>query len=208
MRFKRSGQSSTPIYVSQSVYSSCSDLPLYNFIEISITGDLDRWGVNEKSWESIIAEYTELSGNSSISKMFGLRRQITYLTNKLNIIQYIINALTLKRNDQLIQLLQKEYGFNKLTFDDLFKDLQRVVSLSKGEIIKLKLAQKQFNDLQKDAPTETMSRFDWDNNLRDLGKYQGYPIKKKETTVSEYLAIDKGYKEHIEYLKKQNGRQQ
>lgn len=208
MRFKRSGQSSMPISVPQSVYSSCSDLPLWNFIEISITGELDKWGVDEKSWESIIAEYTELSGNSSISKMFGLRRQITYLTNKLNIIQYIINALTLKRNEQLIQLLQKEYGFNKLTFDDLFNDMQRVVSLSKGEVVKLRLAKKQFDDLQKDAPTETISRFDWDNNLRQLGKYQGYPIKKKETTVSEYLAIDKGYKEHIEYLKKQNGRQQ
>lgn len=176
----------------------CNDYLLYDFIKVT-TGQKPP----PANWDDILAEYSELSGDVTLSKVFNLTKQITYLTNRLNIIQLILNQLSLKRNEELVAELVK-MGF-RLPFTDLENDLQRVVTLARSDNIKLKKFISEYEDL-KSQPTKAGTEFDWDENLRELSKYQGYPINKRETTVSEFLAIEKGYKEHIEYLKKQNGK--
>jgi hypothetical protein len=134
-----------------------------------------------------------------MSKIFVLTRQISYLRTRLNIIQLIVNQLALVRNEQLIALLQNDLGI-KLKFDDLEKDLPRVISLAKPDSVKLKLAESQYEALKKDERTGTEA--EWDDELAALGKFQTFRIDKKSVTVSEYLAIKKALKSHVDFMNK------
>lgn len=168
-------------------------------MKISLFGEPEKWNVPAESWNGILEEYAEQSGNKTMSKVFILTRQITFLRDRLRIIQLIINQLAVGRNEAYIKLLQNDLGF-RLKFDDLEKDLPRVVSLSKPLSIKLKQAEAQYEALKKDEKTSTEA--DWDDELAQLGKFQTFRIDKKSTTVSEYLAIKKAFKVHVEIMSK------
>jgi len=198
----RSDQSLTKISEPPLVYKSVYELPLYNFIQISLTGDTEKWGVMPDIWNTITEQYAELSGDKSMGRAFVLTRQITYLKNRLNIIQLVVNQLSVTRNEELIKILQNDLGF-RLKFDDLQGDLVRVVSLAKPDFVKLKQAEAQYNDLKKDEKAATEA--DWDDELTHLGKFQAFKIDKKQTTVSEYLSIKKAFKAHVDYMNR-NGK--
>lgn len=183
-------------------YTSVYDLPLYNFIQISLYNEHEKWLVKPETWEKILTQYSELSGDKNMSHMFNLVRQITYLTNRLNVIELLVKQLNVRRIQGLVDLLKNDLGF-KLTFDDLQADLKRVVSLSKADVIKLKLAQKQYDDLKSKSGGE-VTESDWIDEISVLSKFQGYAIKQKETTVGEYLSIKKEFSRHIEQIKKNN----
>lgn len=179
------------------VYNSVYDLPLYNFIKISL-GQLPE----PDNWQFIQEQYAELSGDKSMSRIFVLIRQITYLKTRLNIIQLIVNQLSLERNEGLIAILQNDFSL-RLKFVDLQADLIKVVSLAKPDLIKLTQAEKQYEELKKDEQTSTEA--DWDDEIMQLSKFQEFKIDKKNTTVSEYLAVKKAFKAHMDYLNS-NGR--
>lgn len=180
----------------QQLYTSCFDLPLYNFIQISLRGEPEKWNVSDDGWEIILSEYSDLAGDKNMTHVFNLTRQITYLTDRLNIIQLIIDELSIRRVEGLIDLLRKDLGF-QLKFEDLQSDLAKVASRSKSDLIKLKLAQSQYDELQKKGG-ESATEADWNDELAVLGKFQGYAVRQKETTVSEYLAVKKQFRQYVE----------
>lgn len=183
-------------------YTSVYDLPLYNFIQISLSNEPEKWSIKPETWEKILTQYSELSGDKNMSHVFNLVRQITYLTNRLNIIKLLVTQLGVRRIEGLVDLLKNDLGF-KLKFDDLQADLQRVISLSKSDVIKLKLAQKQHDEIKSKSGDE-VTESDWIDEIAVLSKFQGYAIKQKETSVGEYLSIKKEFGRHIEQIKKNN----
>ena len=171
---------------------------MYDFIQIVTTGKLGNLTAQE--WESVYSEYTEMSGSSSTNKSLDLAIQITYLTNRINIIQSLVQRLYMRRNDEVIALLVEMGMF--FSYDDLNADLDRVLIKLKGEELLLNMANAEYKELGLNEG-EKATEFDWYNILSELAKFQGYAVNPKQTTVTEYCALEKRFRAHIDYMNKQ-----
>lgn len=180
---------------------TCSTLPLISFIKVIVTGDLSYLGKlknPEDVWQAIHSEYTELSGDTSNSRGLELAKQISFLTNKINITNLIVYQLSLRgRNEDLVIEL-KNMGY-RLMFKDFEKDLERVLSLSKSDHIRLKDAQTQYKEIEKGEKT---TEKDWYRILSALAKHrQVASINPALITVMEYICMDLEFKEYINAMK-------
>lgn len=180
------------------VYKSISDLPLHNFIEITITGDL-KWLIIEgepqdldEHWANIYSEYDDVVGAGGESKGLSLAKQITMLTNKLTVIKNLIQYLRVKRSERLIELLTADYGF-KFKYTDLQKDLNRTETLLKTDELKLI---KLTADYEKLSESKGMTREDFTDILVSLSKHLGYMPNKHKITVAEYVSMIKDFKRY------------
>lgn len=175
-------------------FTSCSDLPMFNFIKITTTGDLKWIGKCEdpaKLWEQIHSEYTELSGDQQSSRSLELAKQISFITNKINITNTIIQHLATRGNVPELVLELQNMGY-RLKYIDLDKDLQRTISLSKSDHIKLSSLKEQYAKL---ATGETTTEFQWVEILSALAKHrQVMVINPALITVTEYLAMGKEFR--------------
>lgn len=185
-------------------FTGCIDLLMNRFIKITVTGDLSHLGNcsnPEELWERIHSEYTELSGDVSNSRGLELAKQITFLTNKINITNEIVAYLDARgRVDELVQEL-KNMGY-RLTFTDLPADLKRVLSLSKTDHVKLKDAQSQYEALETGEKT---TEFQWYQMLAALAKHRGVQvINPALITVMEYIAMEKEFKDYVQAMKAVN----
>ncbi len=185
-------------------FTSCADLPLINFIKITITGDL-KWLGNcadpEKLWEAIHSEYTELSGDAQSNRGLELAKQITFLVNKINITNSIVEYLSLRGNiPELVKELQN-MGY-RLAFTNLEADLRRVISLSKSDHVKLAAAKSAYEKIENGEKT---TEFMWYKMLSAIAKHrQVVSINPALITVVEYLAMDKEFREYCEMMSKIN----
>ena len=176
------------------------------FIDITVTGDLSHLGYcaePEKTWERIYSEYCELSGDTQSTRALELAKQITFLTNKINITGLIVNALSIRgRNEELIGEL-KLMGY-RLTFADLPADLQRIISISKTDQMKLTAGKEQYTKLDMGEKT---TKFQWYQILSAIAKHRDVvSINPANITVIEYIAMDKEMREYIVMMNRANKR--
>lgn len=190
---------------SDSSYTSCFDLPLYNFIQITLTNDL-HWLVISGNpdnlaelWSEILGEYSDISETPEMVQAFKLKKKIKFLSNKIDFVNILLNRLSLGKNTGVIELLV-EQGFT-FTFDDLPTDIERSRKRLSNDTAKLRMALADYASLVKeDGDIATLQS--WEDELFELSKYRGFAIDKHKTTVSEFVAIRKSFKAYVEYLKK------
>lgn len=185
----------------KSEFTNCADLPFLNFIKITVTGDLKWLGRctdPEALWQAIHSEYTELSGDASNSRGLELAKQISYLTNRVNITNLICYHLSMRgRIDELVKELQN-MGY-RLKYTDLETDIKRTLSLSKSDHVKLKAAQSAYKGLEKG---ERVSEFNWYQTLSALAKHrQVNVINPALITVIEYIAMEKEFRDCISAMR-------
>lgn len=183
-------------------FTSCADLPMSRFIKVTVTGDLSylgRCAEPEKLWEAIHSEYTELSGDAQSSRGLELAKQMSFLTNKINITNSIVQHLAHRgRIDDLVTELQN-MGY-RLKYIDLNKDLARTLLLSKSDHIKLSALQEQYKKL---GTGEKTTDFQWVQILSALGKFRGgVIIRAEDITVMEYVAMDLDFRAHVQAMSK------
>jgi len=185
-------------------FDSCTELPLYNLIKIIVTKDL-KWLIKEgnptnleTAWANIYSEYCEISGDQTGGYVLDLSKEISYLTNRLTHVQKLVDMLLIRRNEDWISILQNELGF-KFSYSDLEKDLKRTVTLAKSDLVKLQKKQSEYDSLNK--PGKETTEQDYTKTLQVLSKFQGYQVRAKDITVSEYVEMIK------DYNSQDNGRQ-
>lgn len=177
---------------------------MLNFIKITITGDLKwlgRCANPDELWRSIHSEYTELSGDAQSSRGLELAKQITFLTNKINITNSIVYHLSLRgRIKELVNEL-KQMGY-RLNYTDLEKDLQRTLILSKSDHVKLAVAKEQYAKLETGEKT---SEKNWYQMLGAIAKYrQVMSINPALITVMEYICMERDFREYCMAMSKIN----
>lgn len=190
------------------VYDSCSELPLYNFIKVIITGDL-KWLSKKgeptsqqlsEAWSAIFMEYCDIAPTNNSTYVVQITREIRHLESKINIIQSIIERLTISYVPELVEIL-KEYGFYySFTPDTMYDDLQGVIAESKQFVVQKGVKEGEYQRFLDDQKGDSASENDWDELLSELGKFQGYHLKSKDLSVSEFVGI-------FNRFKKQNGKQ-
>lgn len=189
-------------------YTSCSDLPLLRFIKVITTGDLSHLGyaINpHELWANIHSEYVQLSGDQQSNRALDLLKQITTLTNRINITNQICAYLTQRNVPELIDVLAN-MGY-RITRINLEQDLKIVLSLSKSDHVKLAFATEQYAKLPKGQVSEN-TELAWYKTLAVFAKFQGVSvINPALITVMDFCAIDRNFKEYnIQMEKAYNGR--
>lgn len=111
----------------------------------------------------------------------------------------LLNRLSLGGSTDIAKLLVSwGYAFK---FVDIQKDIEGVRKQLNNDSAKLRLALAEYKEATKsDGETSTLQ--DWEDELFELSKFRGFAIDKKQTMVSEYLALKKAFKAYVEYLKK------
>lgn len=183
-------------------YTSCSDLPLYNFIKIVVHDDLNWLYSEDKSilthsidlqpvWETIFAEYTTISNNTQSKHVFALTKEIALINNKLFIIQNTVNYLAKVYDVRLCDMLRR-MGFRyKFTPETLEKDLKLTVSSAKSMVIRMQEAEADYNKLNNSDKKVTED--DFYGLVREIARFNGFPIDAKRTTVTEFVSDIKAF---------------
>lgn len=186
-----------------SIYDSCQDIPLYNFIKIVCESDLKWLTISGKptdqelgeAWDKIFSEYNEISDSQQGNYLIGLLREYYAIKGKIEIIQAIVDVLAKGRNDQLVDALHKagyRFPFNANDPAAYRKDLERTVSQAKTMVIRFQQLHDDLEKMQNESGKTNPS--DYDMILSELSKYQGYRLDPKQITVSEFCAIVKRFK--------------
>lgn len=176
-------------------YADCDELPLFNFIKIVVTGDY-RWlwknkdktdGTDLKDvWTNITEEYNECSGNLSYKSQLALSKQLTFINNKLVIIQAVVDFLMVEYNKDLCDLLRSMGFVYKYDPADLYKDLKLTISSAKRLVVSLREAEIELNAMEEKQ--EKPSESNYLILIAQLSKFLGFKIPSKKTSVKEFVS--------------------
>lgn len=177
-------------------YTSCSELPLYNFIKIVVHDDLNwlysehRTVLNRNTdlqpvWENIFAEYTTISNNTQSKHVFALTKEITVINNKLYIIQCAVDYLA-KVYDERLCIMLRKMGFRyRFTPETLEKDLKLTISSAKSMIIRKQEAEADYAKLNQSDKKVTED--DFYGLVREISRFNRFPIDARKTSVTEFV---------------------
>lgn len=122
-------------------------------------------------------------------------KDIATLSNKITIIQAIVDQLSTHYHEGLVNNLKTlgfRFKFNPEDPKQYLKDLQMTVTQSKSLLLRLDQRKKDLETLRGQDDGKTT---DYESVLTELGKFQRYRLNTKETTVAEFVAILKRFKE-------------
>lgn len=187
---------------SRKTYTSCSDLPLANFIKILVNENYSQLYSEsakfihkqvdlQSIWASIFNEYNELSKNKQAIHVFGLYKAITILNNKLYIISSSLRILektkTIEGYEELGQILRSHLQIPYQYKENFAKELELSISAAKRLVIERDQHLKDYEEINKDDGKKVTEQ-DYENLLTELGKFMGFKIDKYQTMVSEFIS--------------------
>jgi hypothetical protein len=154
-------------------------------------------GSLEVAWAKIYEEYLSLTNDTKFSTTFRIKKDIYYLTNKLQIISTIVTHLEDRYNSELCKHL-RSLGFNlKFTQESINKDLELVAKLSKSIILRVQQLNKEYATLTKEE--KAVTKQDYYDAMASLEKFRGGGIDPKTTTLMQFISL-------FNLFKKQNSK--
>jgi ribosomal protein S6 len=185
------------------LYTTLSDLPLYNWVEIATTSNL-KWLIKSGSdiseaelsetYDLLLAEYQSLIKDTKAAHEHNLRVTYAKLANRIDHITIAVTALREHgRDESLILILQTPQphglGFERLTYDDLERDLKLTENYLKMDIVKLEQAKNQLEKMVKTASVEGgNAKGMFYEQIGALSKWLQFGINPRETSVMQYIA--------------------
>ena len=179
-------------------------MPLDRFIKIIITGNarhLVKFGYATKrslkdTWDSVFSEYMELLKDNSHKHTLNIVREYNVLSGKIEIVQAVVDTLSIIRHDGLINVLRK-MGFRyRFTEASMNTDLMAVVAKAKTWAMRVRSLGEEIN--KRSLEKSDITSNDFDDILIEISAFQGYQIDPKKTTVSEYVSLINRFKKHAE----------
>lgn len=181
-------------------YDNCSDLIFWNFVKCLVTKNVNYLVISgtpskeklNEAWKSIESDYQDLAKDSTSDYLLTLFCQISYLDEKLRIVYNIVSYLEINRSQGLISVLREELGFSYSYSEQTMKqDLKLTVSECKMDKVNLDLSEIELKAYKEKnvEPTE----IDYDRLLTRLSKFQGYQLKAKEITATQFISILNDY---------------
>lgn len=177
------------------LYRDCSELPLYNWIKLAITGS-HKWLIKSgdtdddlsDSYAAIFTEYTSLVKDIRTVQELKLNISINTLANRIDHINICINHLRIEREERLISILQNELGFYRLSYTDLQKDLDLTETLTRSDIVKLEQKKQHYAKMivETDSGTNNDESAFYEQ-ISVVEKWKGYAINPHTVSLLQYI---------------------
>lgn len=155
------------------------------FVKCLVAGQYELIG-GEQAWEAIFNEYLTLSGDESISQLLSLLKSIAILTNRLQLIEIIVQQMAIKPVRELADQL-RNMGFRFQYDTDLENDLKKTVNQAKQYLLKLQQDQKELEDLRK-SDGKAATEQDYEMQYSAIEQFKGVAIDPEVYTVARYVA--------------------
>lgn len=177
------------------LFTSCEDLPFYNFIKCLINNDYKYLRgdpkARKKAWECIFDEYIVIAADKSTSQYVSILKDINTISNKLLIVETLVNSLAIQYNPYHIKQLGG-LGFRFIYANDetLKADLEGTISQCRMQLVTLQQRKQELASLERSkVKSKGATENDYWLQLSELSKFQAYHLNPKIITVSEYCAI-------------------
>jgi hypothetical protein len=146
------------------------------------------------AWDNIFTEYSDICPTTNSTYIVQITREIKHLETKIAIIQAIIDRFKISYMPELVLILN-EYGFYyDFTPETMLSDLQSVIAECSMFVVQKGVKEGELKRFFEGQKGEWASENDYDETLSELSKFQGYHLKSKELTVSEFCAIFNRFK--------------
>lgn len=197
-------------------YKDCSELPLKNFLKIVETGNLKYLYkstdysnlISVKSlsdlWDSIVIEYADIEGASSLSEGFKLDIEIKQLQNLYNIVKAMLRLLILASPNNvnsdyaklaskyIIDLKNLGYEIDLTNSDSYKKSIYRADKKANNIITRIRIKQKSLDQINKESSTGEKVSFE---------KVYTNLVASLNINISENITV-KQYCEYKEIIRK------
>lgn len=183
------------------LYTDLSDLPLYNWIEVAVSNNL-KWLVKSgpipddltDHYQSLLTEYQLLVKDTKTDVEHKIKVTYARLANRIDHIQIAVNALRIERDEDIIRILQTPQpdglGFERLTYEDLEKDLKLTENYLKMDIVKFEQAKNQLDKIIKvSGDSGVNSKQMMYEQIGSLSKWLTFNINPKDTSVMQYITF-------------------
>ena len=182
----------TPEQSTDTLLRSCKVLPLSIFKECYCNNDYSGLGKGTKdelqaAWNEILFEYSSLIDSENSQYLFSISKKISLLSCDISFIEGAIVVLKAFHDQEIVDIL-RQMGY-PLIEGYKEKDLDRIVSLAKTLVYEFNELQDEMNKIQTVASGKAQTESDFDKTIALLSKFQGYAIRPKETTVTEFCGI-------------------
>lgn len=183
-------------------YTTCSEVCMTAFIQAIVKQDLTgliKAGSPtpdqlQMAWETIFDEYLTLSGDTKIKQILSLQKDVVVLANKIKIIEFVVAQLRAGYHQRFAdQLKSLGFRFQYNNGPDLGKELDITLVQTKALQVQLNQSLAEIEEL-KPKESEAATEMDYDIELTELSKFQGYTIDPDKITVTRYCAIVKRFK--------------
>jgi hypothetical protein len=147
-------------------------------------------------WSNLYAQYLDILDDSETLYIIQLQKEVGLLQHKILLAEAIIKVLRFMHVEQLVQDL-KELGFPIVNLKQGHSGYEHALKRIEGRLAPLRLKlqgkEEELTEYYRDKQEGAISRQFFIRQLSRLSKYQGYPIRPRDTMVPEYVAILKDY---------------
>jgi hypothetical protein len=184
-------------------FTSCYEVTMSAFIPAIV--DHDYKGLTKagnpnsqqlaEAWDKVFTEYLSISGDTQISTILALVKDIAILSNKLFLIETIVQQMENKHDFKLAEHL-RSLGFRFQYEDgpDLKRELDITITQSKALLLELEQNKAELEELRK-GDGEAATRQDYELQLSSLEEFKSCSINENIYTVARYVADVKRMKD-------------
>ena len=197
------------------LFQKCENTPLSVFIDCVVNKNYQRLVISGKAtpeqlseaWQTLWYEYCDLNKSANYTTIIEAIKLLSFTKAKLTAIRLCVSVLRHSEDKDCIDLLKKygyNYKFDRTRIIDYHKALDRVLLNSNALEITIKQAEKQIEDLNKEAEQKEEVKVAeiWAENIERLSKYVGYEINPDTKTVLGFIKIRQMYEAEIEAMRK------
>jgi hypothetical protein len=185
-------------------YTSCSEVYMTAFIKAIVKQDYS--GLIKKgspkaeelalAWQKVLDEYLTISGDTNISTVLALLKEIEILSNKITLIEFVVSQMAQNYHQGFAeQLHAMGFRFKYEDGPELMRELELTIVQSKSLLVQLNQSKAELAELRGDDG-KAATEMDYEMQLSELGKFQGYSLNPDKLTVTAYCAILKRFKIH------------
>lgn len=177
-------------------FDTCKDVNMSVFIQCIVKGDNSGLVKQGKpcteqltsAWEKLFNEYISLSGDTSVKKLLSLLKEIAILSNRLMLIEILVNQIANDHHPDLADQLKKMgFRFNYENGENLQRELELTVAQSKTQLIQLNQAKAELEEMRS-TDNRKATEQDFEMQISAIEEFKGVAIDIDNYTVSRYCA--------------------
>ena len=180
-------------------YKDCFDLPLSKFIDAIVDQNYNALVISGTAtdqeltdlWESIYAQYCELSNNSQYSDYQSKLKDYGLMKQRLIVLAGAVQVLSVAYNKEVADALITvgfRHTLDPLKPDNYLKELERLSKQCGAFSGRVKMAENQLNDLTKHIEKKKTTRKDFIDSVAVVSRFVGFRIDPSIITVAEFAS--------------------
>jgi hypothetical protein len=168
---------------------TCGQLMLRDFITYVCNDNKPDW------WESLMSEYAELKGDTRSKSLLLLHRDIATIEQDIVLIERIVNQMANFYDERLGEMLRNDfdYDFEYRNDETLPNELQLTINIARNKLVEKNEMLSELGEMEDKETDKPISEIDFMVQIQSYAKWQGFAIPIDNTTVKQYLAIQKLY---------------